>query len=103
MPALADQEFWCVCRKHCKGHRKPLNTANTWRRHLREASEDEKDAIRLAGRSDDFRAFLNAANGSNIPEVQVGVKRPADNDRCSTDHSHSPPRQWRCYVCLAYS
>ena len=51
--------YWCVCRRYCKGIRRALHTRNTWRRHLREASsEDEKEAIRLAGRSEEFRAFI---------------------------------------------
>ena len=58
--------YWCLCRRYCKGIRKPLNTLNTWRRHLREANEDEKEAIRLAGRSEQFRAFVQAT-ASTVP------------------------------------
>ena len=64
MPSAA-QEFWCVCWKYCKGRQQQLNTANTWNRHLREADEDEKVAIRFAGCSEAFRAFLNALGGSS--------------------------------------
>ena len=67
MPEPPSREYWCVCRKYCKGHRRQLNTANTWRRHLREADEDEKEAIRLASLSDDFRAFLNATGMVAVP------------------------------------
>ena len=40
--------LWCVCRKYCKGERHELHTLNTWRRHLREATEDEVKLIQLA-------------------------------------------------------
>lgn len=100
MPGHLTQEFWCVCQKYCKGHRRQLNTANTWRRHLREAHQDEKDAIRLASRSDAFRAFVNAASGSNSrlddninrndSEHPGPENRPVDNDHEA--HSNSGQR-----------
>ena len=58
-------EFSCKSREYCKGRRLELHTANTWRRHLREAGEDEEDTIRLAGCSEAFWAFLSATSGSN--------------------------------------
>ena len=68
-----------------------MHTRNTWRRHLREASsEDEKEAIRLAGRSEEFRAFIlqaaSATRGQNQSEEQengspgIGSRRPAVDD-----------------------
>ena len=57
--------------------------ANTWNHHLREADEDEKVAIRFAGRSEAFRAFLNAPGGSlgSEPGPLIGTKRPAEDER----------------------
>ena len=72
MPADSSaREYWCTCRKYCQGRRRQFNTASTWRRHLREVGEDEKDAIRLARFSDALRAFLNAASGSSSGPPQA--------------------------------
>jgi len=67
--------LWCVCRKYCKGKRRELHTLNTWRRHLREAAEDEVDSIRLAGRSDAFHAFIGSAGTPS----SSSHKRPGDD------------------------
>jgi hypothetical protein len=97
--------YWCVCRRYCKGVRKALHTRKTWQRHLREASsDDEKEAIRLAGRSEQFRAFVQGAShtrGQNQSEEQengspgIGSRRPAaDDDNESyrrTSRRLSPP------------
>lgn len=83
--------YWCACRRYCKGVRKALNTLKTWRRHLREvSSEDEKEAIHLAGRSEQFCAFVQGASttwrGQNQSEEQensspgIGSRCPAAND-----------------------
>jgi hypothetical protein len=96
------QEFWCVCRKYCKGHRRQLNTANTWRRHVREASEDEKDAIRMAGLSDEFQTFVNAASGSNNSKIRANSESRRDDSEHSDVDSHSPPGKRRRQVRLSY-
>jgi len=46
----------------------------TWCRHYREAGEDEKQNIRLARRSNGFRAFIEDARSL--------VQRPPDHSNC---------------------
>ena len=58
-------QLWCVCRKICKGKRRLLHSKNTWNRHFREAAEDELESIKLAGRTDAFRAFLSSSAGAS--------------------------------------
>ena len=65
-------EYWCISRKYCKGIRRLLRTPATWRRHYREAGEDEKKNIRLARRSDGFHAFIENARS-------VGPRPPEDH------------------------
>ena len=82
--------YWCICCQYCKGVWKALNTLKTWWRHLCEvSSEDEEEAICLAGHSEQFRAFVQGASitqGQNRSEEQengspgIGLRRPAVND-----------------------
>jgi len=91
--------YWCVCRRYCKGVRRPLNTLQTWRRHLREASEDEKEVIRLGRRSEQFRTFIQgtsaATSGSTRsggqPDLSLptGSRRPVANDADEPDRRPS--------------
>ena len=67
-----------------------MHTQSTWWRHLRSAlSEDEKEVIRLARRSERFRAFVlgaSATSGQNQSEEQengspgIGSRREAADD-----------------------
>ncbi|KAI5981650.1 hypothetical protein EDD15DRAFT_2203753 [Pisolithus albus] len=72
------QALWCVCRKYCKGVRRPINRLRTWKRHLREADDDEKASITLAIRSDAFRAFIaSTAQISQDSGVTGAARRPS--------------------------
>ncbi|KIK17833.1 hypothetical protein PISMIDRAFT_14801, partial [Pisolithus microcarpus 441] len=69
------QALWCVCRKYCKGVRRPINTLRTWKRHLREADDDEKTSITLATRSDAFRAFIVSSARSGDASGETGTAK----------------------------
>ena len=81
---MSECACWCVCRKYCKGIRKQVGSQCTWRRHFREANDDEKSAIRLARHTDNFCAFIeNTASAG--PSV-------AENASALTPDSNQPKR-----------
>ncbi|KIK23436.1 hypothetical protein PISMIDRAFT_23472 [Pisolithus microcarpus 441] len=82
MTPAPTEGLWCVCRKYCKGVRRQLNTPHTWRRHLREAADDEIEAIRLARRSDNFRAYISDAAGTSTSSSH---KRSSNQDMDGDD------------------
>ena len=80
-------EWWCVCRKYCRGQRIRLKSERTWYRHLQHSAEDEKEAIRVAHLSDHFRAQLASFSATS----SASLRRPRpDSDEGETD---ARPRQ----------
>jgi len=101
MPPI--DQLWCICHKYCKGKRHLLHSTNTWNRHLREAAEDEIELIKLARRSDAFRAFLSSGvgpsssstkkrSGDEVPSAAGLPKRPRTQESwlvSTFDYNHS--------------
>ncbi|KAI5991814.1 hypothetical protein EDD15DRAFT_2446362 [Pisolithus albus] len=84
------QALWCVCRKYCKGVRRPINTLRTWKRHLREADDDEKASITLAVRSDAFRAFIMSSARSGDASGETGTAKRAWLTPAAEHHPQLP-------------
>ena len=57
-----ERQWWCVCRKYCKGQRTQLKSERTWYRHLQHSAEDERQAIKTAHLSDQFQALFPIQN-----------------------------------------